>query len=190
MIAYSIMAVKLKRRLLSVEDYHLMGKVGILNEKGIELINGEIIEMSPIGSKHAAIVEKIKDLLVIFLHKKAIVRVQNPIFTNKFSEPEPDLAIVKFRTDYYIDHHPKPEETFLVIEIADSSLEYDREVKLPIYALAGIPEFWIINLKDKQIEIYTVPSDNIYKEKKLATLEDVVIANSIDFSLAVRDVLG
>ena len=184
------MSVKLKRRLLKVEEYHRMGEVGILNEKGIELINGEIIEMTPIGSQHAAIVEKTKDLLVIALHKKAIVRVQNPIITSDFSEPEPDIAVVKFRADYYANHHPKAEDTLLVVEVADSSLEYDREVKLSIYASAEILELWIVNLRDKQVEIYYTPSDGTYKDKELAGFGDSISAQSIHFSMAAADILN
>lgn len=181
------MSVVLKRRLLTVDEYHLMGEVGILNDRGIELINGEIIEMSPIGSRHAAIVEKVKDLLVIHLQGKAIVRVQNPLITSTLSEPEPDIAVVKFRSDYYLENHPKSEDTYLIIEVADSSLEYDREIKLPLYASDGISEVWIMDLNSKQIEVYHSPQNDKYQHSKVISLEEKLSAQLLDFSALAKN---
>ena len=181
------MPVRLKRRLLTVEEYHRMGEVGILQEKGLELIKGEIIEMSPIGSKHAALVEKLKTQLLIALHGKVNVRVQNPIIIGDFSEPEPDIAVVKFRPDYYAESHPKAEDTFLVIEVADSSLEYDQEIKLPLYASAGVPEVWILDFSNQKIEVYHSPFSDSYQSKKILRLNDEVSAQKIDFQSTVSD---
>lgn len=156
------MPIQVNKRLISVSDYHKMGEVGILSESGLELINGEIIYMNPIGSQHAAMVEKLKDVLVFQLHGKALVRSQNPIILSDFTEPEPDICVVKFRDDYYSEKHPESSEVLLIIEVADTSLEYDREVKLPLYAEAKIPELWIINLQEKYLEQFSSPENGKY----------------------------
>jgi len=160
-------SVQVSKRLITVSDYHKMGEAGILPEKGIELINGEIIEMSPIGSRHAAMVDKTSNLLTHLLFRKAIIRVQNPIGINPISEPEPDIAILKYQSDFYKNKHPQPEDVLLVIEIADTTTTYDREVKLPLYAEAGIREYWLVNLKKEQIEVHTEPLGNDYQSRKL-----------------------
>lgn len=148
-------------------DYHKMGEAGILPERGIELINGEIIEMSPIGSRDAATVDRISNLLTHLLFRKAIIRVQNPIGINHISEPEPDISILKYQPDFYKNKHPQPEVVLLEIEVADTSISYDREVKLPLYAGAGIREYWLINLGKEQIEVHTEPVGNDYQSRKL-----------------------
>lgn len=156
------MPIQVNKRLISVSDYHKMGEVGILSESGLELIKGEIIHMSPIGSQHAAMVEKLKDILVFQLHGKALVRSQNPIILSDFTEPEPDICVVNFRDDYYSEKHPESREVLLVIEVADTSLEYDREVKLPLYAEAKIPELWIFNLQERYLEQFSSPENGKY----------------------------
>ena len=161
------MPVKLNKRLLTVEEYHRMGEVGILREKGLELIHGEILEMSPIGSKHAAIVEILKEFLSRKLKGKAVVRAQNPIQLNNLSEPEPDISIVAYRSDFYIQQHPQAKDTLLIIEVASSSLAYDREIKVPLYAAASIPEFWIVDLDTEQVEVFSSPSGSSYQQKKM-----------------------
>ena len=181
------MPVRLKRRLLTVEEYHKMGEVGILKEKGLELINGEIIEIGPIGSKHAAIVEKTKDQLYKTLFGKVIIRIQNPIETNKYSELEPDIAVVQFRSDYYVDAHPNKNEIFLIIEVADTSIEYDKEIKLPVYASSGIPEVWIMDVNKQTIEVYHSPIEKRYLNKQILRPDDTISARLIDFSIKVED---
>ena len=180
------MPVKLKRRLLTVDEYHLMGEVGILRESGTELIKGEIIERSPIGSKHAAIVEKVKDLLILRLRQKAQVRVQNPIVLGTHSEPEPDIAIVKYRSDYYLEQHPGGQDTLLIIEVSDSSKAYDREIKLPLYAESGIPEVWIIDLVDEQVEVYHSPKKNSYEFSEILKRNAQISPREFEFSIAVE----
>ena len=128
------MAVQLEQRLITVYEYHKMEESGILTEADkVELLNGQIIHMSPIGSHHAACVEKMDEYLKKLLAGKAMVRAQNPIVLDDLSEPEPDISIVKFKENYYADQHPIPSEIYLVIEVADTSLEKDREAKLPLY---------------------------------------------------------
>lgn len=184
------MSTTIKKRLITVEEYHKIGEAGIINEKGIELINGEIIEMSPIGSKHAAILEKLKDFLVVNLFGKAIIRVQNPIITSNFSEPEPDIAVVTFREDYYLEAHPQPEDIYLIIEIAESSFDYDRTTKSELYAQAEIPAYYIVNVEDKSIVLHSSPENGKYKEKRGLDNEEILKLPGSDLALSARTLFG
>lgn len=162
------MTLDLNQRLLTVDEYHKMAEVGILTEEDrVELLNGQIIEMSPIGSRHAAFVEKIDKYLSRMLGDKAMVRAQNPILLSNMSELEPDIAVVKYKENYYADGHPTPEDIFLIIEVADSSLELDRQAKLPLYAVAGIPEYWIVNVETREIEVYRQPVEEQFHARFL-----------------------
>lgn len=183
------MSVLRKRRLLTVEDYHRMGEVGILPEKGLELIQGEIIEKNLIGSKHASIVEKVNDLLRKALDGRAMLRVQNPIIIEPYSEPEPDLAVVKYRSDYYINKHPEPEDVFLLIEVADSSIDFDRKIKSSLYAEASIPAYWIIDLENKQIETFSLPEGDVYSQTNILKKGDQIELVSFKKSIKVEDIL-
>ena len=167
-----------------------MGEAGILQEKGIELINGEIIEMSPIGSQQVSCVNKLNALLNTLLGKNAIVSVQNPIITSDLSEPEPDISILVYREDYYAEEIPKSKDVLLVIEVADTSVEYDREIKLPQYAESGIPEFWLVNLKNNVIEVYWQPTGYDYKSRELMRYGDVLEAREVKLNIAVSEVLA
>lgn len=182
------MAIEIGRRLLTVVEYHQMGDAGILKEEGLELINGEIIKMSPVGSHHASIVEKLKDLLTIGLFQKAIIRIQNPVCLSEYSEPEPDLAIVKYREDYYKVAHPKPADVLVLIEVAVSSIEYDKEVKLPLYAKSQIPEFWLINVEKRQIEVHTIPAEDDYKVRKIYKADDVLSLTGFDLDIPIDNI--
>ena len=184
------MAIQLEYRLLTVEDYHKMIRAGILSQNDqVELLNGQIIKMSPIGSQHAACVEKIDELLKVLLKGKASVRAQNPVILGDLSEPEPDIAIVKRKENYYADGHPQSDEIFLIMEVADSSLEKDRQAKLPIYARAMIPEYWIIDLENQSVEVYTNPQDNLYKTKRLFLASDTIQLEIFGHSLPVKSLL-
>ncbi|MFQ6039781.1 MAG: Uma2 family endonuclease [Candidatus Poribacteria bacterium] len=145
-------------RRISVAEYHKMGEMGIFKEdERVELIDGVIGEMSPKGSKHTASVMKLTNLLPRLLHGRALVSIQDPIVIDDDTEPEPDVAVIKPRDDAYASAHPRTDDVLLLIEVADTSLEYDREVKLPRYAAAGIPEVWIVNLVENVIEVYREP---------------------------------
>lgn len=181
--------VQLKRQLFTVEEYYKMAEVGILKPTDrVELINGEIIQMSPIKSPHASTITTLEELLIEQLFKKVTIRSQNPIHISKFSEPEPDVAVFKYRKDRYRKAHPTPKETLLVIEVADSSLHYDRQTKTSLYAEALIPEYWIINLQDSQIEVFTSPKNGIYLKEFIYRGEEKIIATTIDFSIGVADI--
>jgi Uma2 family endonuclease len=147
------------KKLFTVDDYYKMLDAGILRDDDrVELIEGEIIEMSPMGSRHAAVVTCVTDVIVPLLKGNALLRPQLPLRLNEFNEPEPDIVVLKPRPDCYSSRHPGPADVFLVLEISDSSLKYDRDVKLPIYAAARLPEVWIADLPGDVVLVYREPS--------------------------------
>ncbi|MEM6361026.1 MAG: Uma2 family endonuclease [Bacteroidota bacterium] len=185
------MEVQLSKRLISVNEYHVMAEAGILtSEDKVELIQGEILEMSPIGTKHAAIVDKLTNLLVKIVSNTAIIRVQNPVYINDLNEPEPDISVLKTRRDYYADIHPGGDDTLLVIEVSDTTYHYDKEVKVPLYGSAGIPEYWILKLDSKEIEVHTVPAKGGYKKIELFYPEDLVSLSFCQKEILVSDLIG
>ena len=146
------------RHLISVDAFHRMGETGILGPQDrVELIDGEIIDMSPIGVLHAAIV----DVLVRHFGRRAgesvFVRCQNPLRLDNISEPEPDIAILRPRADFYMTAHPGAADVLLVIEVADTSLAYDLGTKVPLYARHGIPEVWVIDAATRQTRVFRRP---------------------------------
>jgi Uma2 family endonuclease len=160
---------QITRRLFKVEEYHQMIRSGILSEDDrVELVKGEIIEMSPVGSRHAACVRRLNWLFSRNLGDQAIILVQDPIRLNEYSEPQPDLALVQPRPDFYEQAHPEPEDILLLVEVAETSLWHDREVKLLLYAQAGIPEVWLVDLAGKVIEVYQRPSPTGYQSTQKA----------------------
>jgi Uma2 family endonuclease len=155
----AVAAPPVARFRISSERYHAMIEKGIFGEdEHIELIEGEIVTMPPIGAEHSGIVDQLSEILVDQLAKRAVVKVQGPIHLDEHSEPEPDVVLPKPRRDYYKRSLPTPTDVLLVIEVADSSLAYDRGAKMPLYAQAGIAEAWIVNLIDRWIEVYRDPS--------------------------------
>lgn len=133
----------------------------------VELLRGEVYQMSPIGPKHAFTVAQLDERLQETLRGKAVIMVQNPLRLAEDSEPEPDLLVLKPPISRYRDRHPTPEDVLLLIEVADTSLEFDREVKLPLYAEAGIPEVWLVNLKEDLLEVYREPREGRYRAIRL-----------------------
>lgn len=144
-------------RRFTVEEYHRLGEVGILGEdERVELIDGWIVNMSPIGSQHAACVSLLNRVLRP-VEATAIVRVEDPIILNDDTEAQPDFAVVRFKANLYADAHPRPEDVLLLIEVAETSLEEDRDIKVPRYAASSIPEVWLVNLMATMIEVYREP---------------------------------
>lgn len=159
------MAAQTLTHKFTTQQYHLMHEAGVFTQGDrFELINGEIIKMSPIGRKHVACVLRLAKLFERKLHERVIVSAQNPILLNNGSEPQPDLAILKPREDFYEEGLPTPSDVLLIIEVADSTIAYDREVKSPLYAAAGIPEMWLFDVNKKAIEGYSYPSASGYKQ--------------------------
>ena len=152
------------KKLFTVDEYYRMAEAGILREgQRTELINGEIIEMSPMGSRHAAAVSRADDFLSPVFKGKALVRPQLPIRLDDFNEPEPDICLVKPRRDHYELRHPGPGDVLLILEVSDTSLEYDRDVKLRTYAAARILEVWIEDLKEQTLLVFRNPFGKAYK---------------------------
>jgi Uma2 family endonuclease len=153
------------RRLFTREEYHRMGEAGILKPTDrVELIRGEIVEMSPIGRRHYAFVNNLSHLLIMGLAGRAIVAVQGPIVLTGDTEPEPDLAVIRRRTPPYKDREAHTEDAFLLIEVAESSLAYDRSTKLRLYAAAGIPEYWVVDCVAESIEVHRTPHADGYRD--------------------------
>jgi Uma2 family endonuclease len=151
------------RRPITVTEYHRMGEVGILGERDrVELIEGELVAMSPIGSHHHGTVNQLTHALVHEVGDRAIVSVQGPVRLDDLSEPEPDFALLKPRPDFYRDAHARPTDVLLVIEVADTSLNYDRAVKRMLYARHAIPEFWIVDLTSGEVEVCREPKADGY----------------------------
>ena len=150
----------------TVAEYHRMAEVGLLNEDSrVELIDGEIIEMAPIGSSHGGNVNRFIRLFSKVVGDKAIIAAQNPVVLSGYAEPQPDLAILRWREDDYEQSNPHPEDVLLLIEVSDSTLKYDRDVKVPLYANHGIPEVWLLDLQRKQLEIYHDPAHGQYRQR-------------------------
>lgn len=159
----------------STDAYHQLVEYGLLPaEARVELLEGEIIEMSPINSPHSGTINRLQKYLEKMLGDLYVISSQNPIQIDPFSEPQPDLAVLQWRDDFYFDKHPVPEEVIFLVEIADSTLEKDRTIKLPIYAKVNIPEVWIVNLKAKQLEVYTLPKDSNYTQKRIYKKGDLL----------------
>ena len=153
----------------SAQEYHRLGEMGILSpDARVELIDGAIHDMSPIGPNHSGVVIRLNRFFSLQAKKRWLVSSQNPVGLDNYSEPQPDIVLLKPAPDDYVSHHPAPDDVFLLIEVADSSLDFDRGKKLQVYARAGIVEFWIVNLPESAIEIYREPHFTGYEKKTVA----------------------
>ena len=161
-----IMAVTWMRRRFTLDEYHRMGETGILGANDrVELIEGEIVEMTPIGSRHAAAVGRIHHFFSARLADRALVWVQNPlVLAAHASEPEPDIMLLAPRPDFYASGHPEPADVRLLVEVADSSLAYDRRMKVPLYARAGIAEVWLVDLGTGRVDVHRRPDAGGYAD--------------------------
>lgn len=158
------MATMVTKKRFTADEYHRMAQVGILAPRDrVELIDGEIVVMSPIGSRHSACVSCATRALVRAAEDSAIVQPQSSVRLNLFYEPEPDLVLLKPRADFYATRHRTPGDVLLVIEIADSSIDYDRDTKTPIYAMSGIAEYWIADLNANVVWRYFAPERGAYQ---------------------------
>lgn len=149
---------------ISVLDYYRMAETGILAPGArVELIDGEIIDMAPMGSRHAGTVDWLAGRMHRLAGDQAIVRVQSPLRLGDFAEPEPGLMLLRPRDDFYRAFHPGPQDVLLVVEVADSTLKYDTEIKLPLYARYGIPACWIVDLEHRELQVFTCPVEGGYQ---------------------------
>ena len=186
------MSSQLAKRYFSVTEYYRMAEAGILTEADrVELIEGEIIKMSPIGSLHAACVKRLNRLLQRQCGDAVVVSVQDPVRLSDFSEPEPDIALLRARADLYAQSHPTPADVLLIIEVADTTVLSDRNVKVPLYARAGIPEVWLIDLQQDVIEIYAQAVGDVYQVQRQARRTEQLTAETLpQLTLAVDAVIG
>ena len=175
----------------TVDDYYAMAEVGILShDERVELVNGEIIPMSPIGKRHRSSVYALGHLISLQLRDRALVGVQNAVYLDNCKEFQPDVTILRSSDDFYLSNPPGPDDVLLLIEVSDSSLSYDRDVKLSLYASAGIPEFWIANIPDSVVEVYTDPSGSEYQTRRVFSAEDSVSPSAFpDVSLTVSRIV-
>ena len=186
------MSVQIVRRHFNITEYYRMAAAGVFSEDDrVELIEGEIVEMNPIGSRHAACVGRLTKLLERLTGDRSIVWVQNPVQVNDYSEPLPDVTLLKPRDDFYAQANPQAADVLLIIEVADSSVEYDRDIKIPLYAQAGIAEVWLINLPKETIEIYSQPLEGAYQETRLVKRGESLASKSIaNLIIAADAILG
>lgn len=181
----------MQRYRFDVDDFARMGSAGIFGEnERVELIDGEVLEMNPIGPSHAWIVDRLNELVTTRLAGRAHVRVQNPIRLGARTEPQPDLSVAGKRQGY-ADRHPEAGDLLLVIEVADSSLHYDRGEKVPRYARAGIPETWVVDVEARTVTVYTDPGPEGYaRERLLRRGERVEAAAIAELGFPVDEIFG
>ena len=169
-----------------------MGEVGILPpDVRVELVDGEIKRMPPIHPPHASIVKRLNSLLVVQLEGAAVVGVQDPIQLDDFNEPQPDVTVLRFRDDFYGNQHPTPADVLLVIEVADTSLSYDRDEKMPLYGRAGIPEAWLVDVQSGTITVFTEPHSGGYGRERVVTRGQEIVSESVEgLRLQIDEALG
>lgn len=186
------MSRQLAKYWITADEYERMGEAGIFHpDARLELLEGEIYQTSPIGIPHASCVKFLSTLLNRLFNGKLLVSVQDPIRLSDLSEPQPDLALLRWREDFYRHAHPTPADVLLVIEIADSTVETDRSFKVPLYARAGISEAWLVNLPDERIELFAEPSGGAYQVNRIfARGEELQSHGVADLRVGVADVLG
>jgi Uma2 family endonuclease len=175
-------------------DIHEWQKIGAANifppDSRIELIEGEIIEMAPIGSHHSSHLKRINKLFSTLVKEAAIIAVQDPLQLSDLSEPEPDFMLLRPVPDFYYEKQPNANDVLLLIEVADSSLAYDQNQKLRLYALHGVAEYWLLNLNDNCLEVYRKPNGEVYAEKTTLYKGDSITLSQLpDISIQVADIL-
>ncbi len=180
------------RKRFRVDEFRKMVEVGILPEEhGWEIIDGYVIDKMSIGSKHTSTVKRLNRKFNKMFGDDLVISIQDPIHLDDFNEPEPDLALLKPRPDFYSESHPLPTDVLLLIEVSDSTLEYDREIKKMLYAEAEIAEFWLVNLKDNTIEIYSSPKNGKYRLARIVESGEMINSSVIEnLTLEVDEILG
>ena len=186
------MQAEVTKKLFTVDEYYRMAEVGILSERDrVELIEGEIVQMSPIGRRHAACVDRTNHIFNASLKRRAIASIQNPLRLNEYNEPQPDIVVLKWRNDFYATKTHTPKDTLFVVEVSDSSLLYDVKIKLPLYAATGVRELWIENLKENVLLVCRNPEGKTYKTQLTLSRADAISPLAFpDVSFKVADLLG
>jgi len=180
------------RYLFTVHEYHKMAEIGIFDEDSrVELIEGEILIMPPIGESHFGHVNRFNRVFMKAFSTVAVVHIQNPVRLGLRNEPEPDVVLLRYREDDYLGKFPGPEDVLLLVEVADSSLGHDRNTKVPLYAQAGIPEYWIVDLVHHELIVHRGPSRGEYRSMQRLSRDATVTPVAFpDVPLAVADLLG
>jgi Uma2 family endonuclease len=178
-------------RLLSVADYHRMVEAGVLApDERVELIAGQLYKMAAKGTAHSAAVTRIERVLKAHLGNRVLLRFQDPIQLDNYSEPEPDVAVVQVDPLDYEDHHPTSSEVYLLIEVADSTLKRDRELKAPAYAQSGILDYWILDVNQRQLYMFRSPTPTGYATEVVLSESDVIAPLAFsDDPIAIADLL-
>ena len=186
------MDVDVVRRRFTLDEYHRMAEAGILQEDDrVELIRGEIVQMTPIGPDHASCVARLNHLLLGRLHGRVVLWPQNPLIILPDSEPQPDIILLAWRDDFYRQSLPGPSDVALLVEVADSSLRYDRRVKGQLYAEAGLRDYWIVDVDGDAVEVHREPAaDRFRRIERLSRPARLAPLAFPDVSLAVADILG
>jgi Uma2 family endonuclease len=154
---------RVPRHRLTVRDYHRLAEAGVLGEDDrVELLEGQLVDMAAIGPRHALAVDALTELLVFAAAGQAVVRVQNPIVLDDGSEPQPDFTLLRRPWQGYPEEHPRPPDVYLLVEVADSSLDFDLGAKLELYARAGIREFWVVDLTTNRVLVHRNPNGGEY----------------------------
>jgi Uma2 family endonuclease len=187
-----VMQAEVTKKLFTVDEYYRMVDAGILSERDrVELIEGEIVEMSPIGQRHVVCVDRANHLFTSSLNRRALISVQTPLRLNKYNEPQPDIVVMKWQDDYYSSKRHTPEDTLFVVEVSDTTLRYDTKIKLPLYAVTGVPELWIENLKENVLLVCRNPSGRKYNTQLTLTRADAISPLAFpDVSFKIADLLG
>ena len=181
-----------ERRPFTNAEYHALAEAGVLApDERVQLIAGDVIVMSPVGNPHATCVTFISDELYILRQtERACVRTQNPLVMPDDSEPEPDAMLLAWREDGYAFRAPHPEDVLLLVEVSDSTLGYDRDVKMSLYAAAGVPEAWLVNLREDWIESNTQPTENGYRSTRRYALGDIIAPQAFpDLAIPVERII-
>ena len=178
-------------RRFTVDEFHRMGTTGILAPgEGVELVDGQVVQMAPIGNRHAACVGRLTRILAPFA-ADLIVWIQNPVRLDGYTELVPDVAVLRARADFYEDTPPGPEDVLLLIEVAETSTEYDRRTKAPRYARAGVTEVWLVDLPSERIEVFRDPLETFaYTDTMTFQRGAVVTCERIGLSVTVDDIIG
>lgn len=180
-----------RRHRFDVDAYYKMAETGILRpDARVELIDGEIVDMAPIGSGHAGTTDVLADLAIAVGRQVVMVGIQRPLHLGPASEPQPDLMLLRPRADRYRDSHPTAADVLLLIEVADSSLAFDRTTKLPVYACAGVPEVWIVDLPGRAIEVYREPRGGSYTRRERLQEGRLTATLVPAFAVGVAEVAG
>lgn len=186
------MAQQLPKRWITVMEYEDMFKNGIFRQdERLELIEGEIFAMSPIGHLHARCTKFLNAFLTVMFAGRFIVSVQDPVVLGDYSEPQPDVAVLQWRSDFYGQAHPRPQDILLAIEVSDTTVSFDRKIKIPTYSKADIPETWLVNIPAERIEVYAEPVNGEYSIIKYYQRgEDAQSHTIAELKISVDEILG